>query len=242
MMNLAVIIPYYNGARFIHRCIHSLEGYSKDKIFLVDNSTEPTPEDLPVTYIKSDRDKIGFGAAVNLGLEYMFQKDFTHVLILNQDAYFQKNHFSRLLEKLKTIDLNKFASPMIFTNDFSEIMPFLKYRYFPEKAPTSDVDISDFVAVSLIAPVTLMKKLNGFDTSYYMYYEDNDLFARSKIENPIRIFPEVHVGHYNPELDKIYSPEKEQWIRKSRQKYLWRHGSKVDWFIAAVKNLLSRFK
>lgn len=241
IMKLAIIIPYYDGEQYISRCLNSLNNYSHENIYLVDNSEIPPPENLNVNHIVSEKKKIGFGAAVNLGLKEVYKKDFSHVLILNQDAFFQSGHFQKLLNALEENKLEKFASPMIYTEDFSEIMPFIKYRYFNDFTPETPIDIDDFVAVGLIVPVKLMKKLGGFDKSFFMYYEDNDLIARSKIPKPVRVFPQIHLAHHNPDLDGKSNPEKDKWIQKSRQKYLWRHGSKIQWFVTATKNFLKGY-
>ena len=70
-----------------------------------------------------------------------------------------------------------------------------------------------------------------------MYYEDNDLIARSRIEKPVRILPCVHVAHHNPELIDV-SPmpiEKQRWQRKSSLRYQRKHGNRLNWFISIYK-------
>ena len=244
-MKLAVVIPFYNGAQFIHRCLESLEGFGKHEIIIVDNSEIRGQLSVEANIIETNSARIGFAAAVNIGLKKLYDSHFTHVLILNQDAYFKKGHFQVLLSDLgKNINkanqpdslLENFASPMIYKEDFSEIMPFIRERYFNDNIPSKPFYINDFVAVALIAPLSLMKKLDGFDESYFMYYEDNDLIARSKLKNAVTIFPHIHVGHYNPDLDTAEkNEEKEGWIRQSKIKYLWRHGNKYEWFQEKIK-------
>lgn len=244
-MKLAVVIPYYNGDKYIQRCLESLEGYGTDEIIIIDNSEIRRQLNVKAQVIKTNSSRIGFAAAVNLGLKKLYNSEYTHVLILNQDAYFKKGHFQDLLHAIGAKDieenrpdtmLDNFASPMIYTEDFSTIMPFIKNRYFNDDIPENPFFINDFVAVALIAPLSLMKRLDGFDESYFMYYEDNDLIARSKLENAVTIFPGIHVGHANPDLDgNENNEEKEAWIRRSKIKYLWRHGNKYEWFREMMK-------
>lgn len=239
-MKLAVIIPYYNGAKFIARCLNSFESMSLSNVFIVDNSEEPLKVASDAQVIRSPKKKIGFGAAVNLGLEIIFERDYDYVLILNQDAYFKKGHFTKLLNYLADNELDRFASPMIYQENLKTEMPFIMERYFPEGAPLSVVDIEDFVAVALIAPVSLMKSLKGFDTGFFMYYEDNDLIARSNIEKAVRILPFVHVEHHNPDLleNRSSSIEKLRWQRRSALRYEWKHGDRLNWLIGWLKHLL----
>jgi len=244
-LKLKVVIPYYNGEQYIERCIHSLDGYPKKNVFVIDNSEEKIDLAINATVIKTTKSKIGFAKAVNIGLEISYQDaSATHILVLNQDAYFQNGHFSKLLDRLHNYNqhfehrttLDRFASPMIYTEDFKELMPFIKMRYFAAPIPNEPFDIPDFVAVALLVPVDLFKRLKGFDESFFMYYEDNDLIARSKIKNAVTIFPSIHVAHRNPELDgEKMSAEKNRWLRKSYLKYLWRHESKGKWLVEKLK-------
>lgn len=229
-MELAIIIPYFNGQQYIHRCINSLENYPKEKVFIVDNSIDLVPANLKATLIKSEKKKIGFGAAVNLGLKNIQDNHFTHILILNQDAFFKSGHFTILLSYLENNLLEKFASPMIYTENFENIMPFLKHRYFQKISLDHIIDIPDFVAVALILPLPLMNRLNGFDTEFFMYYEDNDLIARSKIKNPVRILPHIHVGHHNPDLNgQNTASEKVKWIMESKLRFIKKHKGVFPW-------------
>lgn len=250
MSNLAVIIPFYKGERFIERCIESLEGIERRHIYVVDNSPESFINSRHVSVINSEEKKIGFGAAVNHGFNSINQSDYEYILVLNQDAYFRKGDFMRLLDYLKNNSCSKFLSPMIYSESFEEIMPFIKQRYFSKIQLPKDtnlsskyVDIEDFVAVSLVIPILLMKKLNGFDTDFFMYYEDTDLIARANLDKPVRILANIHVAHFNPDLKKsVFNAEKEHWIEKSRLLYLKKHKSGVIWRIACIKSGLRKLK
>ena len=236
-MQLAVIIPYYNGHMFIERCVESLDSYPH--VYIVDNSDDPIPSLENVHITKTTKTKIGFGAAVNVGFNKVLQFDYTHILVLNQDAYFKEGHFLKLLDFLNQNPPDKFASPQIYTEDFEEVMPFLVHRYFNDGLPQNIRDIESFVAVAMIIPIDLMLKLNGFDENFYMYYEDTDLIARSNIHKPVRILPFIHVAHHNPDLlARPLNPEKERWIREGRIKYLARHGNRLEWIYYYLKNLL----
>lgn len=239
-MKLGVVIPYYNGAKFIARCLDTIEPSSLSDVFVVDNSEDPADISKKVQLIRSEESKIGFGAAVNLGLEKVYESTYDYVLVLNQDAYFAQGHFQKLVDYLENNILDRFASPMIYKEDLQAEMPFIMERYFPNGSPTEAKDIDDFVGVALIAPVVLMKSLRGFDTRYFMYYEDNDIIARSGIEKPVRILPCVHVAHHNPELldDSPMPIEKQRWQRRSELRYQWKHGNRLNWFISMIKHVI----
>jgi len=245
-LNLSVIIPYFNGSQYIQRCINSLGSLPAEQIIIVDNSDDNITFEINAKIITTKEKKLGFAKAVNIGLQEAYQfSNHTHVLILNQDAHFKLGHFDQMVEQLgintssKCKALDYFASPMIYTNEFTSPMPFIQSRYFGNGIPKQETAIEDFVAVALFASVKLMKELKGFDESYFMYYEDNDLFARCKISKPIVIYPQFHVGHYNPELATgQMSAEKKKWIQKSKILFLWNHGSKWHWLIEKIKSIV----
>ena len=243
-MKLAIIIPFYNGHRYLQRCLEGISKIPRDAIFLIDNSDDGQRLQIEAEIVTTPKSKIGFGAAVNIGLEKIYQQNrFTHVLILNQDAYFEEGQLQSFLFECglsndSTHDpIEKFASPMIYRDDRNEAMPFICSRYFAQGLPTESIDLKDFVAVALVAPITLMQSLNGFDESYYMYYEDNDLFARCAMAHPIRIFPQCQVRHYNPELATgKMSIEKKRWIVTSRLLFLKRHSHFSKWLFESIKH------
>ena len=237
-MKLAVIIPYYNGEEYIDRCLRSLEKDSACDIYIVDNSESPIRNDLDAIVITTIEKKIGFGAAVNFGVSQLPENQYTHILILNQDAFFQSGHFSKLVHYLQENNVDKFLSPMIYREDFYEIMPFVAERYF-SKIPNAVIDIQDFVAVSLVVPLTLFNKLDGFDTDFYMYYEDTDLIKRAGIPMAVRILPYIHVAHRNDELTgKAMNKEKQKWLKESKLLYLKKHESYRSWAWEKIKSIL----
>jgi len=124
-MKLAVIIPYYNESKFIARCLDSIEPSSLSDVFVVDNSEYPADISKKVQLIRREESKIGFGAAVNLGLEKIYESAYDYVLVLNQDAYFAQGQFRKLVDYLENNILDRFASPMIYKQALQSEMPFI---------------------------------------------------------------------------------------------------------------------
>jgi len=243
-MKLAVIIPFFEGENVIDRCIQSLQGIDPMHIYVVDNSPTPLINTWEINHIQTGKQKMGFGAAINYGFKKIIHAGYDFLLVLNQDAFFKKGHFAKLFDYLKHTSEKGFISPLIFKEDFSEIMPFLDYRYQLNSRKNNDeIFLQDFVAVALVIPTELFIDLQGFDERFFMYYEDTDLIARAQLKNPVRILPKIHVGHHNPDLESdVRNPEKEQWIEKSRLLYLKKHKSWHLWSIAWVKSRLRKLK
>lgn len=94
-----VIIPNYNGMRYIENCLASLEGEPAD-VILVDNgsgdgSRELVEEKFPNVRIIALEQNQGFCRAVNLGVE---ASKTTYVIFLNNDTRVEKG-FVRALER-----------------------------------------------------------------------------------------------------------------------------------------------
>lgn len=84
MDNLTVIVPFFNGERWIGRLLDSLP-FDLPIIIVDDQSDQPLSLDRPnVTVYRPDR-KCYFTGAVNFGIEQCS----TDVLVLNQDAWLE---------------------------------------------------------------------------------------------------------------------------------------------------------
>lgn len=93
-----VIIPNYNGMKYIENCLASLEG-EPAALILVDNgstdgSREMVEEKFPDVRIIALKQNQGFCRAVNLGVE---ASETTYVILLNNDTRVEKG-FVRALE------------------------------------------------------------------------------------------------------------------------------------------------
>ena len=85
MSLVPIIIPYFREQEKLKKCLAAIQAqsHSKHEVFVRDNT----------------HDNIYFTAAVNEGLaKYCYRDDVEYVLVLNQDAYLQKDCLARLIE------------------------------------------------------------------------------------------------------------------------------------------------
>ncbi len=192
---VAVLIPYYNGKEVIDKCLDSLD-CDKQDIWLIDNSEQPDTFEAQFHHIVTEHKRLGFSKTVNIGLRKIRELGYTHVIILNQDAYFKSGHFLRFCKELENLEKG-FLCPLLYTEEFKELIPFVKQRYFESHIPSKNEYISDYVGVVIGSRLEYLKKLGDFDEQFFMYFEENDLFRRSKLKKPVLIMPNVHVAHKN---------------------------------------------
>lgn len=225
-MEVSVIIVNYNGNKLLDLCLHSLIDCTHGldfEIIVVDNhSLESDAEKVSSKYpnillIKNDRN-IGFSAANNIGIRHAQGK---YILLLNNDTKFHENSLKAVFDFAESCTqdvfigcklLNEDGSHQIslvdfdtLTNSFGE--NFFLYKLFPhsklfnrfhanyatEKLPFEvDVVKGAFIFCSSSA----VKKLNGFDTSFFFYGEETDLCQRfKKAGGKILFMPNTSVYH-----------------------------------------------
>ena len=178
------------------------------EIIIVDNaSTDGSREffenDSSINYIYSP-ENVGFGRANNLGTESA-KGEF--LFFLNSDTLFKENSLNKLYafftQNEKELNIGSLGCTLIdnegkFNGDgaliptckseierLKSIIPIIKY--FAEKVEEPKriynnefYEIGYVIGADLMMKKELFQKLNGFDPSYFMYYEESDLQSRMK--------------------------------------------------------------
>jgi len=154
--------------------------------------------DNHLQYNSSD-EILGFGANNNINFEFASQLGMTEkdwFVLFNPDLDISAEMINNLLESIGSYSEKMFAINLYFDEQFSR-MEF-SLRRFPrfssffnvikgksftqayDKTNLEDGSVVDWAAASfLVFQAGLYKKLNGFDESYFMYYEDVDICYRA---------------------------------------------------------------
>lgn len=91
-MNLSIIIPFYNGHRYLDKLLKSIP--EQIPVIIIDDKSDEPLRPLHAVRVETMKRKGYFTGAVNEGIR---QCD-TDVLILNQDVYFNNTDWLNLLE------------------------------------------------------------------------------------------------------------------------------------------------
>lgn len=222
-MDVSVIIVNYNTLKMTSECIESI--YAKTsgveyEIILVDNgSTDGSKEyfekDNRIKYIYSN-ENLGFGRANNLGAKYSNGK---YLFLLNSDTIliensiyvlfnFIENHTdyvacgAQLIYPNHTYQESEIKYPSLY-RDIIEIIPAKIRRLFSLSNDTK-YKINHVKTVQAIngADILIRKdiffSLNGFDSDFFMYFEETDLFFRlKKAGYNICVVPLTELIHIN---------------------------------------------
>lgn len=194
-----VVIPTCNLRDDLIACINSLlESLLVTlHIVVVDNgSTDGTVETLYQKFgdtvtILCDKEQLGFARAVNKGIDYAILAGAGSVLILNNDTFVDKHMLEYLVEALECYSDVGMVGPVIFYADFPEriwqigskqlLGPPLIWRSLPGSRPPHVLKVDYLTGCAMLVRKEVFEVVGGFNTDYYMYFEDADFCRRVQL-------------------------------------------------------------
>ena len=100
-MKATVVIPNYNGLKFLKPCLESLKRQSEQDFALIiidnastDGSIEFIKEEYPSIELIQNQENLGFSKAVNQGIA---ATKTPYVILLNNDTVVQENFVKELV-------------------------------------------------------------------------------------------------------------------------------------------------
>lgn len=223
--SVSVIVVNWNGKQHLKDCFSSLlkQDYPDIEIILVDNdsndgSVEFVKNKFPEIKIIKNQINIGFGPAVNKGMDIGRGEYF---LFLNNDLSLEPNCISELVKSLKKPGVGGAIPKILFFDKRDTINSFgvdVNYvgiacpRYIYEKDRKSLKEEEVPCGGIFIIHRNSIEKLGGFDRSIFFYHEDHDLSWRIRllgmklIANPKAVI--YHKYHFSRNKDKFYYSEK----------------------------------
>lgn len=198
MKKISVIIPNYNGEKFIPECFEALQKQSfKDfEIILVDNASEDESVELakrhsgsiPLRVIGLDVN-YGFARAVNEGI---CESSAEYVILLNNDTKVGTHFVEKLLFAIDGHqDIFSAQALMLNYNNrklvdsagdcFSVLgWAFARGKDRPASRYRTDCDIFSACAGAAIYRRALFDKIGYFDEKFFAYLEDVDIGYRAR--------------------------------------------------------------
>lgn len=195
MKKVTIIIPNYNGLKFMEPCFAALEKqrYRDYKILVVDNgSTDGSVEwlkahDIPSIFLKENT---GFSGAVNTGIQ---ASDTDYVILLNNDTEADENYVGEMVAAIE-------CSPKIFSvssrmiqlynrelmDDAGDMYSVLGWAYQrgvgrPVEKYNKSCRVFTACAGAAIYRRDVFEKIGYFDLMHFAYLEDIDIGYRAKI-------------------------------------------------------------
>lgn len=203
MSKVLVIIPHFNKLILLKECLYHLEqqSFQNFEVLIVDNgSTDGSAEYIYGICNKNNKyhyillnENTGFAYAVNRGFEYSINKGFEYSLLLNNDAYVEKDFIKELLYSIKA-DNNNFAVSSMMINyhnkalvdSFGDNYTLLGWGFqghIGERVDSIHKNENCFSACggASIYSNDILKEIGLLDENFFAYLEDIDLSYRAKL-------------------------------------------------------------
>lgn len=209
-MKVTVVIPNYNGVKFLIPCIEALkkQTYKDYKLIVVDNNSS----DASLEFLKKENidcielDKnYGFARACNVALEKV---DTEYVILLNNDTVVFENYIENLAKRIEE-DGNIFSvNPLMISmqdnnlvDDAGDSLNILGFayqigvgeniKYYQKKR-----EVFSTCAGASIYRMSILKKIGFFDEKHFAYLEDVDLGFRARMFGYYNMYePSAKVYH-----------------------------------------------
>lgn len=196
-MEVTVVIPNYNGMKFMKTCLDSLElqNYKDFKTIVIDNASsdgsyEYMQENYPDIQVVRNEKNIGFSGAVNQGID---MSDTEYVILLNNDTEVHPDFVGELVKAIsKSDEIFSVSSKMInfhdreVMDDAGDMYSIIGYGFQRGVGKSSHLYTKPKEVFSACAGAAIYRReafdiIGKFDLSHFAYMEDMDIGYRAKI-------------------------------------------------------------
>ncbi len=205
MMDLSVIIVSYNTAALTCDCLKSVlaADAGEREVFVVDNasadgSAGQIKEGFPAVHLIANAENRGFAAANNQALPLCRGR---YLFFLNPDTRVSPDAFAGAVSFMDADPQIGLAGARIVNPDGTP-QESVSFRYPGQKHCRGELDglpgrIACVLGAAMIARTGLIRELGGFDETFFLYGEDQDLALRIRKSGfEIGFIPDAVVIHY----------------------------------------------
>jgi GT2 family glycosyltransferase len=217
MKKTAVILVNWNSYALTRDCILSLQQIPAEQldILLVDNnSADGSGRELEqafpdIIYLQA-AENLGFTGGNNLAINYALQKDYTYVLLLNNDTTVAPDFLEKLTCYLDEHPKVGAVQPLIYCEEPSRVIwnagsyyidfigqPLVKKKLRKENpAIESGIQVDWITGCAFLLRTDVLKKTGNLSDNMFMYFEDVDLsFRIRKLGYELHLVPAAEIWH-----------------------------------------------
>lgn len=215
MSKTAVVIPNYNGIKFLADCLNSLKTQSVrdfDVIVVDDCSTDESLKEIECNFswVKSVKriENGGFAVAVNDGIRLAKENGVEYVILLNNDTVADTFFVEKMVKAIEE-DSNIFSvqakmlslkEPEVIDDagDFYTVLGWAYARGKGKNASKYNKKDRIFAACAgaAIYRMDILDKIGCFDEAHFAYLEDIDIGYRARLYGYYNMYePEAIVYH-----------------------------------------------
>ncbi len=212
MSRVTVVIPNYNGAHLLRKCLPTLQNqtYSDYMVQVIDNASVDESrtlleEEYPWVETVYNSENLGFSGAVNQGIR-MCKSEF--VLLLNNDTEVEPNFVEEMVKSISSSKKIFSASSRMVNywereliDDAGDLYNVLGWqlqrgRRHPITEYETPCDVFSACAGAAIYRTALFRKVGYFDEAHFAYLEDIDVGFRARIKGYRNVYcPKAIVYH-----------------------------------------------
>lgn len=215
MKEITIVIPNYNGARFLQDCLQSLEdqelGTPAFDVLVVDNGSQDESlaliaEKFPWVHVEVLSENTGFCHAVNVGIR---RSDSPYVILLNNDTKAAPGFVSGLFRAIEKDSRIFSVSAAMRMWDRPDLMDDAGDQYCalgwaygrgkgkPAARYKKPCKIFSACGGAAIYRRDILMKIGLFDEAHFAYLEDLDIGWRAQIYGYQNYYePSAEVLHY----------------------------------------------
>jgi GT2 family glycosyltransferase len=201
-MTVGFVVVTYNSDAVLAGCLASVP--QGQPIVVVDNASRDRSVEVARSFgaqVISNPKNLGFGAACNQGAKCLST---SHVFFLNPDATLTRTSLDELEKAIQRFPEAGGFGPAVKIHGQTRSFRDKSYiqdqgsRYIPDlEAPRDYTEVDYIDGAALVCDRQLFLDLGGFDESLFLYYEDDDLCYRMRLQNKALIYvPQAVVMHW----------------------------------------------
>lgn len=200
MSLVTVVIPNYNGIKYLHNCLVSLkkQTYQNLKIIVVDNastdgSADTIKSEFPDVVLLKRSDNGGFSVAVNEGFKESISLGAKYSILLNNDTTVKEDFAERLVACMEEEKRCFSAQAKLVSmsepdkmDDGGNFYALTGWAYARGKGKSADkynrrIKVFSACAGAAIYRLEALEEVGFFDEEHFAYLEDVDIGYRARI-------------------------------------------------------------
>lgn len=231
---IGAIVVNYNNPVNTRETLTSLYKFVDDKNFLLivylvnngctDSESPLLKKEFPKITLINSPSNLGFAGGNNLGLKRGLADECSHFLLINNDAtVISKDFFSRLLRSPYdiTTPLIEYRQRGRLVHDYGGRVDYLFGRNTHLNRPGK---ADYFSGACLFIQAAVIKKTQGLDDIYFLYYEDVDFCLRARqFGFSLGLLPDIKVFHHLSASTNKLGNEKIKILARSHLIFCRRH-------------------
>ena len=236
---LSIIIPVYNGEKYISKCLNSVlsQTYTNIELIIINDGSTDNSYQLLQKYAQEDnriilinQENAGSSLTRNTGIKYAKGEYITFVDI---DDYVEKDAYEKVMDKLQDdIDIACFSVSCDYTKENYSISKILKSGIYPKAEAVKELFNNDiFNALwNKIYKATLIKDKDYFP---HEFNQGEDLIFNCKVfkqANKILLLDDIFYHYIYQENATMISSftKNNDLVLKNKQKYVFDLLSDID--------------